>query len=63
MPKFTPAELSRMKADKEARDNQEMILAKRRHEELARQNLLRDQAHRMQVQPNLVGVLTFWIPC
>jgi len=52
MPKLTPAELSRMKADKEARDNQDM-LAKRRHEELARQNLVRDQAHRMQVQPNM----------
>lgn len=44
MPKLTPAELSRMKADKEARDHQEMLMARRRHEELTRQQQLRMQA-------------------
>lgn len=43
MPKLTPAELSRMKAEKEARDQQEMLTARRRHEELTRQQLLRAQ--------------------
>ncbi|KAG9318171.1 hypothetical protein JVU11DRAFT_248 [Chiua virens] len=44
MPKLTPAELSRMKAEKESRDHQEMLMARRRHEaELARQQLLRAQ--------------------
>ena len=43
MPKLTPAELSRMKAEKESRDQQEMLMARRRHEELARQQLLRVQ--------------------
>lgn len=46
MPKLTPAELSRMKAEKESRDQQELIMARRRHEELARQQLLRAQAVR-----------------
>ncbi|KAI6043009.1 hypothetical protein EDC04DRAFT_822644 [Pisolithus marmoratus] len=44
MPKLTPAELSRMKAEKEARDHQEMLIARRRHEEMARQQQLRLQA-------------------
>ena len=43
-----------MKADKEQRDEQELSLAKRRHEELSRQQLMRDQAHRMQATPGLV---------
>ncbi|KAF8431767.1 hypothetical protein L210DRAFT_866921 [Boletus edulis BED1] len=43
MPKLTPAELSRMKAEKESRDQQEMLMARRRHEELTRQQLLRAQ--------------------
>lgn len=46
MPKLTPAELSRIKAEKESREQQEMILARRRHEELARQQLLRAQVIR-----------------
>lgn len=37
MPKLTPAELSRMKADKEARDSQDLQMARRRQEELSRQ--------------------------
>ena len=41
MPKLTPAELSRMKAEKESRDHQEMIMARRRHDDI-RQQLLRD---------------------
>ncbi|KAJ2983057.1 hypothetical protein NUW54_g10672 [Trametes sanguinea] len=40
---LTPAELSRMKAEKEARDAQELLM-RRRNEELARQHLLREQA-------------------
>jgi hypothetical protein len=48
-----------MKADKEQRDDQEMMLAKRRHEELARQQVLRDQAHRMHVAPNLASSVTY----
>ncbi|EGN96209.1 hypothetical protein SERLA73DRAFT_76187 [Serpula lacrymans var. lacrymans S7.3] len=53
MPKYTPAELSRMKAEKEAREQQEILLARRRHEEHTRQQqqLMRDP--RMQgVQVN-----------
>ena len=45
MPKLTPAELSRMKADKEQREYQEV---KRRNEELVRQQIARDQTLRMQ---------------
>ncbi|KAG1760047.1 hypothetical protein EDD22DRAFT_848778 [Suillus occidentalis] len=40
MPKLTPAELSRMKYEKEAREQQDLILARRRHEELARQAMM-----------------------
>ena len=46
MPKLTPVELSRMKAEKESRDQQEMMMARRRHEELTRQQLLRAQVVR-----------------
>ena len=46
MPKLTPVELSRMKAEKESRDQQELLIARRRHEELARQQLLRAQVSR-----------------
>jgi chromatin modification-related protein VID21 len=50
MPKLTPAELSRMKAEKELRDTQDLTVVRRRQDELARQQLLRDQAvHRLQV--------------
>lgn len=51
MPKLTPAELSRMKAEKDARDVQDLALARRRQEELARQNLLREQSQRTAVAP------------
>lgn len=44
MPKRTPAELSRMKAEKEA---QEMQATRKRQEDLNRQNLMREHAHRM----------------
>ncbi|KAG1749128.1 uncharacterized protein EDB91DRAFT_1235613 [Suillus paluster] len=40
MPKLTPAELSRMKYDKESREQQELLIARRRHEELARQAMM-----------------------
>lgn len=42
---LTPLELSRIKADREAKDQQELLMARRRHEELTRQNML---AHRQQ---------------
>ncbi|OBZ75891.1 Chromatin modification-related protein EAF1 [Grifola frondosa] len=47
MPRLTPAELGRMKAEKETRDSQEAALAKRR-EEYNRQQLLQNQAQRLQ---------------
>ncbi|OJT07867.1 Chromatin modification-related protein EAF1 [Trametes pubescens] len=50
MARFTPAELSRMKADKEARDAAELSL-RRRNDEIARQHLLREQAQRVQGLP------------
>ncbi|KAI0372852.1 hypothetical protein BV20DRAFT_990169 [Pilatotrama ljubarskyi] len=50
MTRYTPAELSRMKADKEARDAQELLM-RRRNDELARQQLLREQAQRAQGLP------------
>ncbi|EIW85452.1 hypothetical protein CONPUDRAFT_98516, partial [Coniophora puteana RWD-64-598 SS2] len=42
MPRLTPAELSRMKADKDARDNAEMML-RRRQQDLAQQQLRAQQ--------------------
>jgi chromatin modification-related protein VID21 len=45
MPKHTPAELSRMKAEKEARDLQELQMARRRQQE----ELNRQTTHRMNV--------------
>ncbi|KAI0362340.1 hypothetical protein OH77DRAFT_1416587 [Trametes cingulata] len=50
MTRYTPAELSRMKADKEARDANELF-ARRQSDQLARQQLLRDQAQRAQGLP------------
>jgi chromatin modification-related protein VID21 len=47
MPKHTPAELSRMKAEKEARDLQDLQMARRRQEELSR------QVHRLNVPVSL----------
>ena len=49
LPKLTPAELSRMKAEKEARDAQELLM-RRRNDEITRQHLLREQAQRAQGQ-------------
>ncbi|KAJ7445688.1 hypothetical protein B0H11DRAFT_395549 [Mycena galericulata] len=36
LPKYSPAELSRMKAEKEYKDQQDLISARRKHEELTR---------------------------
>ncbi len=45
LPKLTPAELSRMKAEKEAREAHEIAM-RRRNDELTRQHLLREQQQR-----------------
>ncbi|KAH7908579.1 hypothetical protein BJ138DRAFT_1157329 [Hygrophoropsis aurantiaca] len=59
MPKLTPAELSRMKAEKESRDAQELMLARRRHDEMTRQSqLMRDprmQSAQPQATPTAAG--------
>jgi chromatin modification-related protein VID21 len=49
MTKHTPAELSRMKAEKEARDIHDLQLARRRQEELNRQNTMLQQANRINL--------------
>ena len=59
MPRLTPAELSRMKAEKEARDAHELAL-RRRSEELGRQQLLREQQQRAQGLPSTT-VSTFQV--
>lgn len=43
---LTPLELSRIKAEREAKEHNDLLVARRRHEELARQNVM---AHRQQV--------------
>lgn len=58
MPKLTPVELSRMKAEKESRDHQEMLMTRRRHEELTRQQLLRAQVVRFSPLVHLHRLLT-----
>lgn len=50
LPKLTPLELARMKADKDQRESHEVQLARRRQEEAMRQNLLREQAQRNMLQ-------------
>ncbi|KAH9951965.1 hypothetical protein B0H21DRAFT_829688 [Amylocystis lapponica] len=51
MPRLTPQELGRMKAEKEARENQELTLRRRGEAELARQQqLLQTQQQRLQPQ-------------
>ena len=50
LPRYTPAELSRMKTEKEASIAQESLM-RRRNDELARQHLLREQAQRAQGLP------------
>lgn len=58
MPKLTPAELSRMKYEKESREQQDMLLARRRHEELQRQAMMgRDP--RLQAAATAAGVCAF----
>lgn len=52
MPKYTPAELSRMKAEKDAREMHEATLLRKRQEE-ARQ-LQQQQQQRVQQVPNTV---------
>lgn len=53
MTKHTPAELSRMKAEKEARESQDIQMARRRQEELNRQNNMLHQANRMNLPVSL----------
>jgi len=50
MPKLNPAELSKLKAEKETRDQQE---TRKRNEEVARQQqiLIREQAQRAAATP------------
>lgn len=47
MPKLTPAELSRMKAERDARDSHELLLQRKRQEELRQ---LQIQHTRLQQQ-------------
>ncbi|OAX43813.1 hypothetical protein K503DRAFT_861974 [Rhizopogon vinicolor AM-OR11-026] len=54
MPKLTPAELSRMKYEKESREQQELLLARRRHEELTRQAMMQRDP-RLQVPAATAG--------
>lgn len=54
MPKLTPAELSRMKYEKESREQQE-FLARRRHEELTRQAMMQRDP-RLQAAAAAAGV-------
>ena len=49
MPKLSPAELSRLKAEKDARENHELMLNRKRQEEL-RQHQLQLQQARLQQQ-------------
>ncbi|KAF9532304.1 hypothetical protein CPB83DRAFT_807585 [Crepidotus variabilis] len=50
LPKLTPLELARMKADRDQRETQDFQLARRRQEEALRANLLREQAQRAAAQ-------------
>jgi hypothetical protein len=61
MPKLTPAELSRMKYEKESREQQDLILARRRHEELARQAMMQRDP-RLQAAAAVAGVCVFISP-
>ncbi|RPD66336.1 hypothetical protein L226DRAFT_557464 [Lentinus tigrinus ALCF2SS1-7] len=49
LPQYTPAELSRMKADKEARDAHELFIRSRKNDELSRQHAIREST---RVGPN-----------
>lgn len=48
LPKYSPQELSRMKAEKDLRDGADVALARKRQEEQIRQTLLREQAQQAQ---------------
>lgn len=50
LPKLTPAELSRMKAEKDARDTQEQAMLRRRQEEMRQQAALQQQQHQQRLQ-------------
>ncbi|KAJ7739697.1 hypothetical protein DFH07DRAFT_752123 [Mycena maculata] len=47
LPKYSPAELSRMKAEKDYKDQQDLIEARRKHEAMTRQQLQQLQAVRL----------------
>ena len=52
LPKLTPMDLSRMKAEKDARDGQDLALARQRQSEQVRQNILmREQTQRVATIP------------
>ena len=48
LPKKTPAELSRQKADADAAHNQQMMIERRRYEELRNQQRMQEIAQRQQ---------------
>lgn len=48
LPKLSPQELSRMKAEKDLRDSQDLALAHKRQDELRQNLLLREQAAQAQ---------------
>lgn len=52
LPRYTPAELSRMKADKEARDAHELFIRSRKNDEVSRQHAIRESTR--AVGPNAV---------
>jgi chromatin modification-related protein VID21 len=52
LPKLTPMDLGRMKAEKDARESQELAMARQRQSEQVRQNILmREQAQRAATIP------------
>ena len=52
LPKLSPMDLSRMKAEKDARDGQDLVIARQRQSEQARQDILmREQAQRVATIP------------
>jgi len=63
MAKRTPAELSRLKAEKEARDLQEFQSARKRQEEMNRSNLPRDHPQRLNGSASATVCLTSVLKC
>jgi hypothetical protein len=61
MPKLTPAELSRMKYEKESREQQDIMLTRRRHEEIARQAMMQRDP-RLQAAAAVAGVCVIILP-